>query len=107
MKVLLQTKWISLTLLIISFLLIYNPLTKFPDTFCVITIFILISTFLQDGNLKSLNFKNLRLVDIWNIIVCYLILELSVDFLIQPLVNWLCDEPADYSAFEHIKGDTA
>ncbi|WP_164463118.1 CPBP family intramembrane glutamic endopeptidase [Chryseobacterium indoltheticum] len=36
----------------------------------------------------------------------YLILELSVDFIIQPLVNWLCNEPADYSAFEYIKGDT-
>jgi membrane protease YdiL (CAAX protease family) len=107
MKLLLQTKWISLALLTISFLLIYNPLTKFPYTFCVIIIFILISTYLQNGDLKSLNFKNLKSGDIKNILVSYLILELSVDFMIQPLVNWLCNEPADYSTFEHIKGDTA
>jgi len=106
MKRLLQTKWISLALLTISFLLIYSPLTKFPYTFCVIIIFILISTYLQNGDLKSLNFKNLKSGDIKNILVSYLILELSVDFMIQPLVNWFCNEPADYSTFEHIKGDT-
>ncbi|KQS91711.1 hypothetical protein ASG21_04415 [Chryseobacterium sp. Leaf394] len=107
MKRLLQTKWISLVLLTISFLLIYNPLTKFPYTFCVIIIFILISTYLQNGDLKSLNFNNLKSDDIKNILLSYLVLELSVDFMIQPLVNWLCNEPADYSAFKHIKGDTA
>jgi membrane protease YdiL (CAAX protease family) len=107
MKRLLQTKWISLALLTLSFLLIYNPLTKFPYTFCVIIIFILISTYLQNGDLKSLNFKNLKSVDIKIILVSYLVLELSVDFMIQPLVNWVCNEPADYSTFEHIKGDTA
>ena len=106
MKWLLQNKCISPALLTISFLLIYNPLTKFPYTFCVIIIFILISSYLQNGDLKSLNFKNLKAVDIKNILVSYLILELSVDFIIQPLVNWLCNEPADYSAFEYIKGDT-
>jgi hypothetical protein len=107
MKSLLQTKWISLALLTASFLLIYNPLTHFPYTFCVIIIFILISTYLQNGDLRSLNFKHLKSGDITKILVSYLILELSVDFMIQPLVNWLCNEPADYSTFEHIKGDTA
>ena len=105
MKLLLQTKWISLALLVISFLLIYNPLTKFPYTFFVIIIFILITTFLQDGDLRSLNFKNLTFRDIKNILVAYLILELGFDLLVQPLVNWICNEPADYSTFEHIKGD--
>lgn len=107
MKLLLQNKWISIVLLTISFLLIYNPLTKFPYTFCVIIIFILISTYLQNEDLKSLNFKNLKSGDIKNILVSYLILELTVDFIIQPLVNLLCNEPADYSTFEHIKGDTS
>lgn len=107
MKLLLQNKWMSLPLLTISFLLIYDPLTKFPFTFCVIIIFILISTYLQNGNLKSLNFKHLKSDDIMKILISYLILEFSVDFIIQPLVNWLCNEAADYSTFEHIKGDTA
>ncbi|MDR6487224.1 membrane protease YdiL (CAAX protease family) [Chryseobacterium vietnamense] len=97
----------SLALLTLSFLLIYNPLIKFPYTFCVIIIFILISTYLQNGDLKSLNFKHLKSGDIKKILISYLILESSVDFMIQPLVNWLCNEQADYSTFEHIRGDTA
>lgn len=107
MKLPQQSKWISLILLIISFLLIYNPFTKFPYTFCVIIIFILMITYLQNGNLKSLNFKKLRSGDFRKIIVSYLILELSVDLILQPMVNWLCNELADYSTFEHIRGDTA
>lgn len=61
MKFELQNKWISLLLLLIAFLLIYNPLTKFPYTFCVIIVFILLATYLQNGDLKSLNFKNVIL----------------------------------------------
>ncbi|QQQ29170.1 CPBP family intramembrane glutamic endopeptidase [Chryseobacterium indoltheticum] len=107
MKSVLQNKWMSLVLLAVVFLVIYNPLTRFPYTFCVIIIFILISTYLQNGDLKSLNFKNLKSGDIKNILVSYLILELTVDFIIQPLVNWLCNEPADYSAFKNIEGDAS
>ncbi len=106
MKSLLQNRWMSLVLLSAAFLLIYNPLTKFPYTFCVIIIFILIATYLQNGNLKTLHFKTLHFNDIKIILISYLILELSVDFIVQPLVNWLCNEPADYSTFQHIKGDT-
>ena len=95
----------SLLLLSIAFLLIYNPLTKFPYTFCVIIIFILVTTYLQNGDLKTLNFKKLNFNDIKVILFSYLIVELGVDFIVQPLVNWLCNEPADYSTFQHIKGD--
>ncbi len=107
MKSLLQNRWMSLVLLSATFLLIYNPLTKFPYTFCVIIIFILIATYLQNGNLKTLHFKTLHFNDIKIILISYLILELSVDFIVQPLVNWLCNEPADYSTFQHIKGDAS
>lgn len=107
MKLELQSSWISLFLLIIAFLLIYNPLTKFPYTFCVIIAFVLLATYLQNGNLKTLNFKNLHFRDVKIILISYVVLELGVDFIVQPLVNWVCNEPADYSSFEHIKGDTS
>lgn len=104
MKLLLQNKWMSLLLLIIAFSLIYNPLTKFPYTFCVIIVFILIATYLQNGNLKELNFKKLDHHAVKIIVCSYLVLELSVDFIVQSLVNLLCNEPADYSTFAHMEG---
>jgi membrane protease YdiL (CAAX protease family) len=104
-KLLLQNKWMSLALLATAFSLIYNPLTKFPYTFCVIILFILIITYIRDGNLEALKFRKLGFRELKIIIMAYLALELSVNFLIQPLVNWLCNETADYSSFEHIKGD--
>jgi len=106
MKPTLQNKLVSLILLSVAFLLIYNPLTKFPYTFCVIIVFILISTYLQKRNLNDLNFKKLGLGEAKIILISYLTLELGMDFIIQPLVNWLCNEPADYSTFEHIKGNS-
>ncbi|WP_029284576.1 CPBP family intramembrane glutamic endopeptidase [Pedobacter sp. R20-19] len=105
MKLIQQNKWISLILLAVAFSLIYNPLTKFPFTFCVIIVFILITAYLQNGSLKELNFKKLNFHDVKIILISYLTLELGVDFFVQPLINWLCNEPADYSTFEHIKGD--
>ena len=101
----LENKLVSLLLLITSYLLIYNPWTKFPYTFCVIIIFIIFATYLQDKNLSSLNFKRIGSVEIKIIIACYLFLELSVDFLFQPLINWICNEPADYSTFVHLEGN--
>lgn len=90
----------------IGFSLIYNPLTKFPYTFCFIILFILGVTYLRDGNIKALNFRKIGFKDLKIIFISYLVLELSVDFVFQPVVNWLCNEPADYSTFEHIRGDT-
>lgn len=107
MKSVLQNKWMSLVLLAVVFLVIYNPLTRFPYTFCVIIIFVLIIIYLQNGNLKMLNFKNLNFHDLKVIIASYVILELGLDFIVQPLVTWLCNEPADYSAFKHIEGDAS
>lgn len=105
LKTLLDNKWAALLLLAIAFLLIYNPLTHFPYTFCVIIGFILLATYLQDGNLKNLNFKKIRLPQIITILVCYLVLELSMDFVFQPLVSKIFNEPADYSSFKVIEGN--
>jgi len=105
-KVLFNNKWIAFLFLAISFSLIYNPFTKFPYTFCVIILAILLFTFLQDGNLKGLNFNKIKFSDLKIILVCYLILELSMDFVFQPLVSKIFNEPADYSSFKIIEGNS-
>lgn len=102
-----NNKWIALLFLAVAFALIYNPFTKFPFTFIVIILFILSATFFQDGNLKSLNFKKLGFREFKIIILAYIVLELLMDFLIQPAVSFLFNEPADYSAFGMIEGNTA
>lgn len=90
----------------LAFALIYNPFTKFPFTFVVIILAILLLTFLQDGHLKALNFKKINGPEIRTIIVCYIVLELFMDFVAQPLATQLFKEPADYSSFEFIAGNT-
>lgn len=107
MNKVLQNKWFSLVFLAIAYGLIYNPLTKFPYTFGLIILFILLISFLQDGNLKNLNFKKLRTKEIKTIIICYLLLELVMDFVFQPLVSFIFNEPADYSAFSMIEGNNS
>lgn len=106
MKTLLQTKWMSALLLVVSFALIYNPWIKFPYTFCVIIAFILLATFLQDGNLKALNFKTIGVRQIGIIAACYLLLEFSMDFIVDPIINRICGESADYSMFAALQGRT-
>jgi len=105
-KVLLNNKWIALLLLAITFALIYNPFTKFPYTFCVIIAVILLFTYLQDKHLKNLNFKKIGFYEIKIIIICYLILEVSMDFIFQPLVGRIFNEPADYSSFKILEGNS-
>nr|WP_294777371.1 type II CAAX endopeptidase family protein [uncultured Flavobacterium sp.] len=107
MNKVLQNKWFSLVFLAIAYSLIYNPLTKFPYTFGLIILFILLISYLQDGSLKHLNFKKLRTKEIKTIIICYLSLELVMDFVFQPLVSLIFNEPADYSAFSMIEGNNA
>lgn len=106
MKKLLTSPWVSLALLSFAFLLVYNPFTKFPYTFIVIIGYILLSMYWQDGNLRKLNFRKIGWHEVKIILIVYVILELSIDLCIQPLVNKICNEPADYSAFQHIKGNT-
>ncbi len=107
MQTILRTKWAALLFLIISYLLIYNPYTKIPYTFIVIIVFILLATFLQDGNLKNLHLKKIGLREVKIIAISYLVLELVMDFIVQPLVSYVLNEPADYSAFSSIEGNTA
>ena len=89
-----------------TFGLIYNPLTKFPFTFCVIISCILALTYMQDRNFKNLNFKKIGLKEIAIIFGCYTVLETIMDFVFQPMSSKIFNEPADYSSFEFIKGNS-
>lgn len=101
-----RDKLISILLLFGIFSLIYNPFTKFPFTFLLIIIVILIVTYLQEGTLKGLNFKTIRSRDFSTILISYVLLELSMDFLFQPLINRIFNEHADYTSFKIIEGNT-
>lgn len=102
-----NNKWIAILFLVIAMALIKNPFTKFPFTFIFIILFVLVTIFFQDGNLKDLNFKKVELREFKIIILAYVILELLMDFVIQPAVSFVCNEPADYSSFKIIEGNNA
>ncbi len=106
MKGFLQTHWGALLLIVISYALIFNKWVSFPFPFVIIILFVLGATFLQDGNLKSLNFKKLEAKDIKIILLSYLVLELSVDFIFDPIINWLSNDSADYSMFKPLENNT-
>jgi len=107
MKSILSHRLTALLFLLAAFLLVYNPFTKFPYSFCIIIVFILLATWLQDRSLKNLHFEKTGFREIKIILLCYLLLELSMDFIFQPLINKLFGEPADYSGFAIIKGNSA
>jgi membrane protease YdiL (CAAX protease family) len=99
------SKVISLVSIFACFGLIFIPFLKFPFKFMAITAIILLVVFLQDGHLRGLNFKRLNAKAIITIVCIYAILELVMDFAIQPLMAKIFNEPADYTAFNFIEGD--
>lgn len=104
---LLNTKLAAFLLFAFTFAFIFNPWTKFPFTFIIIILIIFLFTYLQDGNLKALNFKKINFKTMGIIVVVYAALEFSMDFVFQPLMNKIFNEPADYSSFEMLKGNSA
>lgn len=106
MKKVLQNPAVSAAFLAVAFLLIYNPVTKMPYTFLIIILFILFSSFLISGNVRELNFKKIGIKEIRIVIFYFLLFELSVDFVFQPLVNKIFNEPSDYSYFAKLEGNT-
>ena len=103
----LNTKLAAFLLFAFTFGFIFNPWTKFPYTFIIIILIIFLFTYLQDGNLKALNFKKINFKTMGIIVVAYAVLELSMDFFFQPFMNKIFSEPADYSSFEMLKGNSA
>lgn len=104
MKTLLQNKWMSIVLIILSMALIFNPVLKFPYSFGFIILFVLAVTYLQKGTLEDLNFHPIGWRELKIILFAYLLMELTIDFLIQPLLNGVFNENADYSGFAVLEG---
>ncbi len=102
----LNTRPGALLSLAAAFALIFNPLTRFPFTFVVIIVFVSLLTWLQSGSLRPLRFRNLSSRDLALLLVVFIILEGFMDFAVQPLVNRVFNEPADYSAFDSLKDNT-
>lgn len=95
-------KWVTLLETILVFGFIFNPWTKFPYTFIVIILTILLIVYLKDKTLSNIGFKSdYHLLKILGIaLTLFLIFEPIYDFIIQPLVNKLVNDVPDYSAFE-------
>jgi len=103
----LNHKIAALLMMGIAFGLIFVPFAKFPVKFIIITVLALLFAYLQDGSLRGLNFKRLGIREVAITIALYIVLELLMDFAIQPLASKLFNEPADYSAFDFVKGHSA
>lgn len=99
-------KLLSLVLLLIPLALIYVPFAKFPWHLAGIALVVLLLTWLQDRNLEALNLKRITVKTILTAIVLWIILELSMDFIVQPLITRILNEPADYTVFAGLEGKT-
>jgi membrane protease YdiL (CAAX protease family) len=99
-------KRIALLLLLVPFSVMYLPLFKFPYTFCTISALVFLFTWLQDGHIHMLQLKKFTANDLLVTLLAYVVLEGSMDFLVQPAITKLLHEPADYSSFAMFKGNT-
>lgn len=89
--------------------LIFNPWTSFPYTFIAISISILLLTYWKDKTLSTIGLvpKTGLLKTIVSSIVVFLVIEIGMDFIVQPFVNVLYDEAPQYDAFSSIAHDYA
>jgi len=99
-----QSKIFALIQLILIYGFIFNPWTSFPYTFVIIIIAIFIITYWNDKKLSEIGLKsNISFFKIIGIgLLLFVVLEPILDFIVQPLVNKLTGDIADYSAFQSI-----
>nr|WP_294902342.1 CPBP family intramembrane glutamic endopeptidase [uncultured Lacibacter sp.] len=94
--------------IVVLFAFIFNPWTKFPYTFLLLSLIVLLICYAEDRNFSAIGLNNsgtlLKLL--LQSIGLFLIVEPLMDFIIQPLVNKLSGEIPDYSAFQVIENDT-
>lgn len=93
-------------LLLIVMTLVFTKIAKFPYKFIIIISIVILFTFLQNKNLKALNFKRLRVKDFGTIVLLFIIIEIVMDFIIQPFISHIFNEGADYESFGFIKGES-
>ena len=94
--------------MILVFGFVFNPWTKFPYTFAIIIIGLILLYRVSNRPLLTLGFKSgipLWRMVIWSLPV-FLALELVMDFMVQPVVTKLAHDPADYTAFDALAGNT-
>jgi len=99
-----KSKILALIQLILIYGFIFNPWTSFPYTFILIIFFIFIITYWSDKSLSKIGFKsNISFFKIIGIgLLLFAVLEPILDFIVQPLVNKLTGEIADYSTFQSV-----
>ncbi|MFY7840644.1 MAG: CPBP family intramembrane glutamic endopeptidase [Lacibacter sp.] len=102
-----QNKWTAALFLLLPFSVMYIPLFKFPYTFCTISMLVFLFTGLQDGHIRVLQLKKFTAKDLLVTLLTYIVLECSMDLIVQPAVTKFFNEPADYSAFAMLKGNTS
>ena len=102
-----QNKWTAVLFLLLPFSVMYIPLFTFPYTFCTISALVFLFTWLQDRSIQALQLKRLAAKELLIVLLVYVVLEVSMDFIVQPAITKLFNEPADYSAFAMLKGNTA
>lgn len=88
-----------------GFGLVFNPFTKFPFTFIVIIAFVLLVSWLQNGNWRELGMRKIGLREFAVVLLVFVPLELFMDFVVQPEAAIIFNEPADYSAFRFLEGN--
>ncbi len=103
------SKWISFVTVLLLYSIVFNPWIKFPYTFIIISLLVIMYCLWQDGNLDSIGFQRngnaLKIVGI--AILLFISAEILMDLLIQPLVNKLTSEKPDYSTFNRVRHQPA
>jgi len=99
-----QAKLLAVIQLAVIYSFVFNPWTKFPYTFVIIILAIISITYWSDKTLFKIGLKPNTgfLKTIVIALSLFVIMEPILDFIIQPLVNKLTGEIADYSAFDSI-----
>ena len=82
---------------------------KFPWTMPLLALLLTVLFLLPGWGLKAAgwNFSGKPGSVVRTILLAFLVTELSFDLVLQPFVSWLFDEPADYSVFDRLQGNTA
>lgn len=99
---------IALFVIIVIAVYPFLRLVKFPFNLPLLALAGLMAVYVQDRTLAHAGFRSsLSLMQLlkW-VVITFFIIELVFDLLLQPAVNAAFSEPADYSAFSFLEGNT-
>lgn len=102
------SRLIALLIIIVVAVYPFLRLVKFPFNLPLLALAGLLAVYMQDRTITHAGFRSsLSLIKVlkW-VVVTFFIIELLFDLLLQPLVNAVFIEPADYSAFSFLEGNT-